>query len=318
MRSRIIQCLIYTCCFISASGQTSEFSDTNFDVMRLENEVKLSVPNSISDSVWQFLQTRYQTPNSFLKEIDNAFHSSSAVDLFIDQYYDNEDMQLLKFQYGVRHRSRYVLTDSTDDKHGRQLVQIKIDDVGENTLNRSEYKYKSKPYAIPENSLDGHPFFGRVHKGHREQISRRLHDHGIDPLKLVPSIKIEQLRKRIYISYGHEPFATLTLDSVTAVFNGETAQFTELELELNEINYTQADPISRHKMETVNDMIKGDLLAAFPSIEQDQTPKYNKAFEALGLQDLSSGFFSRIKKRTLSAASIVLLFLAFIYLNWRG
>ena len=57
-------------------------------------------------------------------------------------------------------------------------------------------------------------------------------------------------------------------------------------MELNEIGYTEADAEGRKFMERMNNEMKRDLLAAFPRIVQDQTPKYNKAFNGFNEQFL--------------------------------
>ncbi|MCB9264552.1 MAG: hypothetical protein H6558_05950 [Lewinellaceae bacterium] len=117
MKQRLLTlgALLFFC--FSLFGQSSEFDAGGYDAMRIENEIKLTVPNEIVDSVWQYLQDRYNNDNLFLKKFDSGFHTKFAEDFFIDQYYDNEEMQLLKRQFGVRHRTRYVLTDSTDRKN---------------------------------------------------------------------------------------------------------------------------------------------------------------------------------------------------------
>lgn len=301
--------------FISVFGQSSEFDAGGFDAMRIENEIKLAVPNEIVDSVWKYLTTRYDNNNLFLKEFDPGFSTKAAEDFFIDQYYDNEEMELLKRQFGVRHRSRYVLTDSTDRKNGRQLLQVKINDIGDNELNRAEYKYPIKYYGTPSTPIEGHPLFRKIHQDHRAALAARLKEYGINALSLFPTIKIEQLRRRVYISLNSAPFATMTLDGVTASFAGKSAHYTELELELNEINYTLGDSTTRAKMEAINESIKGDLLATFPSIKQDQTPKYNKGFEALGLQDFSSRPIFGLQEDYLSIGLIFILVLSTFFFD---
>lgn len=286
LRLLTLGALLFYC--FSVFGQPAEFDAGGFDAMRIENEIKLAVPDEIVDSVWKYLTTRYDNDNLFLKEFDPGFSTKIAEDFFTDQYYDNEEMQLLKRQFGVRHRSRWVLTDSTDRKNGRQLLQVKVNDIDDNMLNRAEYKYPIKYYGMPNTPIDGHPLFRKIQRDQRKPLADRLNELGIDGFSLFPTILIKQLRQRVYVSLNGKPFATMTLDGVTASFGGKSTHYTELELELNEINYTLGDSTTRAKMEAINEQIKGDLLATFPSITQDQTPKYNKGFMALGLKDFSS------------------------------
>jgi hypothetical protein len=315
MRLLVLGVILYS--FFPAFGQSTELSDNGFDDLRIENEIKLAVPNAIADSVWQYLRTRYDNDNLFLKDFDNAFSTKAAEDLFVDRYYDNEQMQLLKQQLSVRHRTRYVLTDTTDIKHGLELLQIKTNDIGNNELNRGEFKYEIKYYGgKPDNAIDGHPFFYNVAKAQREALAERLYQYGIDAFDLFPTIKIEQLRKRIYVSLEYQPFATMTLDFVTASFGGKSGRFTELELELNELNYTRADSATKARMEEINALIKKDLLTAFPSIQQDQTPKYNKAFMALGLKDFSYRPAFGLSEKQISVGLLLILILGLCIFHW--
>ena len=51
---------------------------------------------------------------------------------------------------------------------------------------------------------------------------------------------------------------------------------TEIEIELNEVRYTDADKRERESMQKISDMLTCDLQKTFPYIHQDQTPKYTK------------------------------------------
>lgn len=308
LRLLTLGALLFFCFPVFA--QPAEFDAGGFDAMRIENEIKLAVPDEIVDSVWKYLTTRYDNNNLFLKEFDPGFSTKIAEDFFTDQYYDNEEMELLERQFGVRHRSRWVLTDSTDRKHGRQLLQVKVNDIDDNMLNRAEYKYPIKYYGTPKAEIDAHPLFRKIQKDQRKALADRLNELGIDGFSLFPTILIKQLRQRVYVSLNGQPFATMTLDGVTASFGGKSTHYTELELELNEINYTLGDSTTRAKMEAINEQIKGDLLATFPSIKQDQTPKYNKGFMALGLKDFSPRPIFGIQEEHLSLGILFMLIIA--------
>lgn len=322
LRLLTLGALLFSC--FSVFGQSAEFDAKGFDAMRIENEIKLAVPDEIVDSVWKYLTTRYDNNKLFLKEFDPGFSTKVAEDFFTDQYYDNEEMELLERQFGVRHRSRWVLTDSTDRKHGRQLLQVKVNDIDDNMLNRAEYKYPIKYYGTPKAEIDAHPLFRKIQKDQRKALADRLNELGIDGFSLFPTILIKQLRQRVYVSLNGQPFATMTLDGVTASFGGKSAHYTELELELNEINYTLGDSTARAKMEEINESIKGDLLATFPSIKQDQTPKYNKGFDALGLKDFSPRPLFGIQEEHLSVGILFMLIMATFLFNrmekkaWQG
>lgn len=274
--------LIFLLAFHFCNAQ--EESSGGFDALRIENEIKLTVPVELCDSVWEYLQSRFANDQrDLLKEIDRSFHFKMAIDSFTDQYFDDERFNLLDGKIGVRYRSRTLLTDPGGEKDGRELMQIKINDVGNGRLSRGEYKYEIEHYRKAEAPLDYHPFLGRVKRKHRNDIVERLEEYNINALNLSPTVRITQIRKRIYIYRGYAPFSTLTLDNVKAEYNRKSATFSELELELNELRYTDSDSSARREMEKVNEIVKSDILSRFPSIHQDQTPKYNKAAQKLGI-----------------------------------
>ena len=314
----LITSFLLICGIVTSFGQSAEFSTaTGFDVFRIENEIKLSIPDEVADDVWKYLNTRYNNDDLYLRKYDPTFATKVAIDSFIDQYYDNKEMQVLQAQHGIRHRSRYVLTDSSDRKHGRQLMQFKVNAIDGNELNRGEYKYEIKYSGKPNQPLDIHPFFNNIRQDLRQPITERLAEHGIDAFSLFPTIRIDQIRKRVYISLRGDAFATMTLDFVTANFGGKATKYVELELELNEINYTLGDSTTRATMEAINEDIKGDLLKTFPSIVQDQTPKYNKGFVALGLKDFEYRPLFGMTDKSISLIVLAILVLGVVLYHWR-
>ena len=264
----------------TATAQT-EFNASGFGVMRIENEAKIAVPDQDVERLWTYLSSYIPSKDFILEKQDTAFSAKMAEDIFVDQYFDNEDMQLLKAQNGVRHRSRVVLTNANDRKNGRELMQIKISDIGDGELSRAEYKYPIAHYDKLDHPGDDHPFLGLVDRDSRDIIMKQLTEYKIDPYSLFPTILLEQNRRRVYILYAGQPFATATLDRVTGIYQDQTVHFTELELELNEINYTEADSAGRERMRHYNTLLQDDIAHNFPSLKQDQTPKYNKAFNRM-------------------------------------
>src|SRR5690606_36027221 len=127
-----------------------------------------------------------------------------AIDIFVDQYYDNEEMDVLKQQYGVRHRYRETLSDEESDKNGRELLQVKINGIDGNELNRAEYKYEIQYYRPPTKTLDMHPFFYNIKRNQRQLLDVRLAEFNIVGKSLFPTIRIEQTRKRVYVSLRGE------------------------------------------------------------------------------------------------------------------
>lgn len=271
-----------------------EFDPGDYNTLRVENEIKMVVPQPLIDSVWDYLVMRYQDPSAFLMGIDSSLHAVFAEDLFHDQYFDNDTFLLARMQCGVRHRKREVLSDTLSAKNGRELMQIKINHIDGNALNRGEFKYPVHHYKPggKVKAYDDHPFLGLVKRKRRPEIMQQLKAYGIDALTLAPTIVIRQYRKRLYVRSDSSAFATLTLDIDTAYYDGREYAFTELEMELNEIAYTLGDTTRRATMESKNAMFQQDLLARFPAIYQDQTPKYNKAARAFGI-DPQNGLYGK-------------------------
>lgn len=260
--------------------ETGEFSAHGFDALRIENEFKLTLPREQTEDAWTYLQKRYAPDSPWLAELTDGITTKLSNEQFRDRYFDDPSLGLLHAQSAVRHRTRWNLGDPTDRKSGRELIQIKLQRPGDQELNRSEIKFPVKHYA-PTKPLDSHPVIGLIDRDHRSDFMRTVAEHGYDAMRLEPKLTLDQHRRRVYISRAGSPFATITLDEVSSEKWGETVAFTEIEMELNEIAYTEVSESVRAEMEAVNERMKRDLMTAFPSIVQDQTPKYNKVFNAL-------------------------------------
>lgn len=291
----------------SSKSQTDNISPS----ARIENEYKLTVPDSSADQIWKYLQQVYHPQSPFLKSIDSSFQTRFSIEVFTDQYFDNEDMELQKNQNGIRHRIRKVLSDTTSKKNKRELIQIKLNSIDNNPLNRAEYKFPVQYYSIQEDSLNNLPFLGMVKMDKRPELIGLLKSHNINAYTLLPAVKLIQNRRRVYISKDSIDFATITLDDVTAELNHKTAHFTEIEIELNEIAYTRSDSTQRIVMEQINQKMKNDLMARFSCITQDQTPKYNKAY-ALLLKPIIENQASTAIHPAIKYFIILLVFVLFI------
>jgi hypothetical protein len=122
---------------------------------------------------------------------------------------------------------------------------------------------------------------GRVKAKHRDPNNQRIASNGLDPEAMRPILTVRDVRRRIYLLKNGKPFMSVSHDQATAGLWWGWARFCEIEPELNEIGFTEADPQTRAYMETVLHRVVSDLLAAFPEIERNLTPKYNKAFDQL-------------------------------------
>lgn len=160
-------------------------------------------------------------------------------------------------------------------KDGRQLLQFKINRGDSSGLARSEIKFTIEQ-ADPRLTL-----LGMLKPSDREAAQARFAENGLDPQAMKPVLTIDQNRRRVYVADQSGAFATLTLDKCHCTDFGCDLHWTEIELELNEIRYTESDAKKRDWMMAVNRSIQEDLQTKWPDIVQDQTPKYNKAFAML-------------------------------------
>lgn len=249
--------------------------------IRVENEFKLSVPDAQKDAVRDYLKVRYGTgSDSILPEFGDEFTARISDEGFVDHYFDTPDLDLIRMESGVRQRQRWNLVDPINDpKHGRQLLQVKLRRADDrNPLNRTEVKFDIDPPTHRMDSLDKHPLMGLVSRNDRPDLMTSLEMYGIDAASMRPTLTIEQRRWRVYVSRAGTAFATLTLDEVKSAWHAWKVAFVELEIELNEIAYTESSPQARTEMEAFTRRMTEDIRSAFPSIKQDQTPKYNKVF----------------------------------------
>ena len=252
------------------------------DAIRIEAEYKLAVPSEQAGEVWEYLQSRYSpdAEDSLFQDVPGKFTTTFSTELFLDTYFDSPQLELLEQKGGIRHRRRYYPDNPDAKKHGRELVQMKLSYEDEG-VNRAEVKFPVVYYPSQKSPLDTHPLLGIVEREQRPALIERIMNLGMSVKHIGPKLTLTQNRQRVYISRDGEAFATLTLDHVEASKWWAKASFVEMELELNEVGYTEGTPEERAFMESINARMKADLFDRFPRLVQDQTPKYNKAFAAL-------------------------------------
>lgn len=244
--------------------------------LRIEQEDKLLVPLERAEEVWRFLHAWLVEDPEGLASLDPELRASASEELFTDTYFDSPDLALLATRDGVRFRHRLNRTDPTDPKHGRSLIQIKLDGISDDALERGEYKFEP---AVPiDLSL---PLLDIVRPSEREGLRTRLAGLGVDPRSMRPILTIRDLRRRIYLTRGPVPFLSVSHDHVTVKKLWATVEFVEIEPELNEVTYTEADSATRAYMAGVGERISEAILARFPDVRRDLTPKYGKAASAL-------------------------------------
>lgn len=243
----------------TANGQTTG---------RIESEYKLKVPKDQAPAIWQFLSETYGP--SGIQAIDTAFRSTLSEEIFYDQYFDNDEEVLYQHAAGARFRQRYI-----NDSLAKELVQLKLplgDSLG---IARNEIKFNVNNKIKNTDRQAMHPFWRYIRPKDRDEVNLQLASYNIRGDHLKPKIKVKQIRKRVYVSERGESLMTMTFDDVSS-FYFPYASFIELELELNEIRYTDGDLVERQRMERINQNLKDQLTKRFPALQQDQTPKYNK------------------------------------------
>jgi hypothetical protein len=308
---------------LPAAAEEEDMSAAGFDNMRIEQEEKLFVPMEIADEVLAFLKARYVDDKAHLAELDPAFTSSYADEDFTDVYYDTPSLQLLATQSGVRHRTRVNLTNPEDRKSGRELMQIKVNQISSNALERGEIKFAIEHLRRPVTPEDTHPMLGIVKKEHRDLFKKRLVDLGLDPQSMRVVLTVRDLRTRVYVMRDGQPFMSVSFDQVRSNLLWAETRFVEIEPELNEIAFTDADPETRRYMESVLARIVAEIRAEFPQIQSNLTPKYCKAFFGLEAQiPMLRRLVATNLHHAESLASLVLVAVATLgfagFLAWRG
>ncbi len=260
----------------AAPVDMSDDSREGVNDVRIEDEMKIAVPDSLVEPVWAYLQSRYLPRPTFLEENGAVYAARASEEFFADVYYDTPDFWFLRGQHGLRHRSRTIPGDTTNRKNGRELMQIKLHREHDDSTARSEIKFPVAYYPMSRDEEDHVPPAGLVERTKRPAFLQRLAELGVNPAALREILTIEQRRRRVYVSEAGRIFLSLTLDEGRAHRFGVTRRFTEIELELNEIVFTGAGGAQRERLKHLNDLVRADLVARFPALVQDQTPKYNK------------------------------------------
>lgn len=277
MKFKIIGLLLLAVALLASTG----LARAEDKAIRIEQEDKLLVPQEKTAAVWQWLQQTY-IENQAVSLLDPKITARGSEEKFTDTYYDTPQLKLLDHKNSVRHRKRENLTDPADRKSDQELIQIKINGVGDNQFTRGEYKFE---VDLANNYLsDLHPLLSIMKKKQRNEFTNRLKELEIPVNSLRPVLVLNDLRKRIYFEKEAVPFISISLDQATATRWWVKTEFTEVESELNEVTYTASDEAARKYMEEINHQIINQLKQQFPEIHSDLTPKYNKAFLGIELK----------------------------------
>lgn len=234
---------------------------------RLESEFKLSIPQQDIKFVQLFFEEEFVLGTYTLDSINLSV--DKADELFVDTYFDDTKSSLLHQNIGLRHRLRY-----NQDVLINELVQLKLPG-STNGVIRQEIKYKVPKNVNVLDQISRHPVLQFVAATERDQFSYEMRKWNVDVQELREQLKLTQNRKRIYLNDEMGSVATISLDHV---MNKKIPfqEFYELEIEINEIRYTEADEDERKYLNTINQLIKQNVMSRFPTLSVDQTPKYNK------------------------------------------
>ena len=271
---RSLVCLLLLCS-IGLCAQSAE---------RVESEYKLGIPNDEAGALWKHLQSE-----PFLSRLKTEYDlkTSVSVEDFVDIYYDDKNLNLYTQKVGLRYRSRYI-----KDTLIKQLVQLKTPLLADGVA-RTETKYEIKKSQDKNDIYARHPLLKYIKKRDRRNLNYQLAKFGTESLNMMPEVTLRQTRSRIYITDSLASLATITLDVVTNL-KFPFQRYTEMELELNEVRYTESGMEEKIKMERFNEKLRNGLLETFPSLYQDQTPKYNKMKEMIDKSWLSKSYKYRM------------------------
>ncbi len=251
-----------------------------FENVRIEQEDKILVPEGKADEVWKYITERYLN-QEHVKTLDPEFSTYHHDEQFEDRYFDTPDLFMLGKKSGIRHRKRENLTDPTDRKDGRELVQIKLNNISDNPLERAEIKFDVEYPLYREGKENTHPLIGVIKESDRRAFFTETAKLGIDPFSLRPVVTLHNLRRRVYFKKGDQPFMSISFDYVNSNVWWAKANFVEIEPELNEEQFTAASPETRRYMEEKLHLLMTDLKTKFPYLQTNLTPKYNKTFERI-------------------------------------
>jgi hypothetical protein len=265
-------------------AQEQEFSARGFNTLRIEQEDKISVPSDKAEEVWNFLYAHFIVDTTALKALDPRLTAYFNEEHFADTYFDTPTLQLYEMQSGVRHRKRENLSNANDRKSGRELMQIKVSNISANSLERGEFKYKIHYPTQVKVAEDRHPMLGIIKPSQRDEFKTRLQNMGLDPYSMRPIVTVYDQRKRIYFQRDQKTLMSISFDQVKAELLWAKADFIEIEPELNEVAFTEADSATRVYMEETNARISALLKEKFPYLKSDLTPKYNKSLDRLAAE----------------------------------
>ncbi len=240
---------------------------------RIDSEYRYAVPEDQVDELWDYMKTAFS--KTALAAVDSSLSSWGQEEDFFDLYFDTPEKTLLKNDAGIRFRRRYLR-----DSLLKTLVQLKMAGNDSSGRARREIKFKAYDSVKKKDRRAMHPFWRHIRPKDRDAVNQQLATFRITGDDLREELKLKQTRRRMYISENGESLMTFTLDRVAA-YRFPFPSFTDLELEINEIRFSQAGFAERKRLEEFSRQIRDQILNQFPELKQDQRSKYQKMYERL-------------------------------------
>lgn len=245
-----------------------------FDTLRLENELTFDVPTEKAEEVWAWLKSTFG-PGWRSQGI--TFQTFPEVEEFADTYFDTPEMTFISQGIGVRHRRRFY-----PDGAIKELIQIKQPhaamSTGEGSDKQTRGEIKFEPRAPTITYREGADLLNEeilqiVKREHLEPLRARLSEMGAMPDRVAPFMAIEQQRRRVYFRDNGTQLLTVTLDLASTKKLWVKGRFVQLDIEIGEIAFTTADEAMRQKLLLIQQDLQTKLLARFPELKRNQTPK---------------------------------------------
>ncbi len=271
----------------------SEADASKANAARIEIDNTTSLPLLEKQALADFLKKEYLGNKSHLSEINPQLTATSSTEHFTDKDFDTNKLFLINQSIGLRHRKRVNITNPEDRKNERELVQIKSS-AGD--LAREEIKFNVDTELVNKKNIDDrHPLISIIKRDEREAFKQRVAALNVtDPYSLRQVLVLNQERQRTYLSDEGKPFITLSLDIIRPKKWWATVSFVSLEVELNEVTYTQGTAKDREFMSQVYQKIVQEIQAVFPRLEQDLRAKHKKVFDVLARRIPFLSFFIRL------------------------
>lgn len=268
---------------LAAKPATSDSSLTNN--VRIEDDTSFAYSTSKSEEIVAYLQKKYVEDKTFVNNLNKKYYlnvtSKYSDEYFTDVYFDTPSLDLMERKAGLRHRTRKTAAATTPDK---ALIQLKVSGEDkltdtENNGSRNEIKFGVKKSA-PENAF-AEPL-DLIPDKEKSGFKDRFEELDINPKNLKPIYRMKQRRRRVGLPLPDgQNFIGFSVDDVSAKRLWAKINFSQMEIELNEITYTNASPAMREEMQQIKKEMIKDLKNKFPYLEQDKEIKHGKAFRFL-------------------------------------